>query len=168
MVPFFVLTLFAGVRPDWKGGEISKIRPKDIDLANGVIRIEPEVSKINEKRQIKVQPNLDLWLKKYPLPDAGALPPRNPERVIRDIRKHFNLGHDVLRHTYCSMTVGAFRSVGDAALQAGNSEAIIRQNYLDLKTEEEADAFWRIVPKGMSLPGMLKKHEGRFLPSTYK
>jgi len=58
LVPFFALALFAGVRPDWKDGEISKIRPVDVDLDNAVIRIEPEAAKINEKRQIKIQPNL--------------------------------------------------------------------------------------------------------------
>ena len=47
--------------------------------------------------------------------------------------------HNVLRHTFISMTVGAFKSVGDASLQAGNSESIIRKHYLDLKTEAEAE-----------------------------
>ena len=60
------------------------------------------------------------------------------------------------------MTVGAFRSVGDAALQAGNSEAVIRKHYLDLKSIEEADAFWRIVPEGVELPELEKK-DGRYV-----
>jgi hypothetical protein len=64
-----------------------------------------------------------------------------------------------MRHTYISMTVGAFRSVGDAALQAGNSEAIIRKHYLDLKSVEEADKFWQIVPRGAKLPEMEKKDD---------
>ena len=54
------------------------------------------------------------------------------------------------------MTVGAFRSVGDAALQAGNSEAIIRKHYLDLKSVEEADA-------GGKLSKEMKKQNGRYL-----
>ena len=65
------------------------------------------------------------------------------------VRKERKLSHNVLRHTYISMTVGSFRSVGDAALQAGNSESVIRKYYLDLVTTEEADRFWRIVPRGM-------------------
>ena len=81
---------------------------------------------------------------------------------MREIRKKFNLGHDVLRHTYISMTVGAFRSVGDAALQAGNSEAVIRKHYLDLKSVEEADEFWRIVPEGTALPTEIAKKDGRY------
>lgn len=82
--------------------------------------------------------------------------------MLRELRKKFNIGHDVLRHTYISMTVGAFRSVGDAALQAGNSESVIRKHYLDLKSVEEADEFWGIVPSGSELPEMEKK-EGRYV-----
>ena len=67
-----------------------------------------------------------------------------------------------MRHTYISMTVGAFRSVGDAALQAGNSEAIIRKHYLDLKSVEEADEFWRIVPAGSKLSKEMVKKDGRY------
>ena len=166
-VPFFALALFSGIRPDWKYGEISKIRPEDVDLATDVIRIEPEVSKVNEKRTIKIQPNLRLWLEKYPLEEFPPIPPRNAERLVREIRNKFSIGHDVLRHTYISMTVAAFRSVGDAALQAGNSEAVIRKHYLDLKSTEEADKFWEIVPKGTKLPRMEKK-DGRLVPQERK
>jgi integrase len=162
LVPFFALALFGGIRPDWKHGEISKLRPRDIDMASAVIRIEPDVSKVNEKRTLKIQPNLALWLQKYPIEKYPQIPPRNVDRVLREVRQQFGLGHDVLRHTYISMTVGAFRSVGDASLQAGNSEAVIRKHYLDLKSTEEADQFWRIVPCGTKLAEM-EKREGRFV-----
>ncbi|MDA0350066.1 MAG: site-specific integrase [Verrucomicrobia bacterium] len=161
LVPFFALALFAGIRPDWKNGEISKLDEKDIDLKTDVIRIEPEVSKIHEKRVIKIQPNLKLWLERYPVSQYPIIPPKNPDRIFSSVRKQFSLGHDVLRHTFISMTVGAFRSVGDASLQAGNSESVIRRHYLDLKSVEEADAFWTIVPKGAELPTMEKK-DGRY------
>jgi hypothetical protein len=45
------------------------------------------------------------------------------------------------------MHVGKSRSMGDAALQAGNSEAIIRKHYLDLKSTREADQFFGILPR---------------------
>jgi hypothetical protein len=46
------------------------------------------------------------------------------------------------------MFVAKFRSLGEAAIQAGNSESIIRKHYLDLKDAKEAEAFWNILPKG--------------------
>jgi len=162
LVPFFALALFGGIRPDATHGEISKIEPKAIDLETNVIRIEPTVSKVNEKRVVKIQPNLKLWLERYPLDKFPLIPRRNADRILREVRTQFSIGHDVLRHTFISMTVGAFRSVGDASLQAGNSEAVIRKHYLDLKSVEEADLFWAIVPDGEALPAM-KKKEGRYV-----
>ena len=44
------------------------------------------------------------------------------------------------------MFVAKFRSMGEAALQAGNSESIIRKHYLDLKSPAEADQFFGIMP----------------------
>jgi len=52
--------------------------------------------------------------------------------------------------------------MSDASLQAGNSEAVIRKHYLDLKSVEEADVFWGIVPAGEKLPEMEKK-DGRYV-----
>ena len=157
MVPYYALTLFAGIRPDFKDGEIRKLQAKDIRFDTKVIIIEPGASKVNEKRTIKMQPNLIKWLEKYPIEKYTIIPPRRFRDLWVQVRKHHNLTHDVMRHTFISMTVGAFRSVGDASLQAGNSEAIIRKHYLDLKSTEEADAFWRIVPKGVKLPELEKK-----------
>ena len=77
----------------------------------------------------------------------GAVPSVNAHRIIGDVRKRMNPGHDVLRHTFIFMLVGAHKSVDAAALQAGNSEAVIRKHYLDLRTEEEARAFWGIGPE---------------------
>jgi integrase len=161
LVPYFALCLFAGIRPDIRIGEIGRLRSKDVRLDTGVVLIEPEVSKVDEKRSIKIQPNLRLWLEKYPLDQYPIIPSRL-EHHRRKFRAEHKLPHNVLRHTFISMTVAAFKSVGDAALQAGNSESIIRKHYLDLKTEAEADDFWRITPEGTSLPSNLVKLEGRF------
>lgn len=163
MVPYFALALFAGIRPDWQDGELKKLRPEHIDFDNEVIRIEPEVSKVNEKRVIKLQPNLRLWLEKYPLERYPVITPKRFPQMRQEVRDHFGMGHNVLRHTFISMLVGAFRSVGDASLQAGNSEAIIRRHYLDLKTTKDADEFWRICPSGMSLPEKMDKDDGRYV-----
>lgn len=165
MVPYFALTLFGGIRPDYTAGEILKLRPEHIRLDTEVIFIEPEVSKTNEKRSVRIQPNLKLWLETYPIEKFPILPQRRFKDMFRHIREYWELPPDVMRHTFISMTVGAFRSVGDASLQAGNSEAVIRKHYLDLKSVEEADKFWKIVPEGETLPELEKK-EGRYVATS--
>lgn len=146
LVPFFALALFAGVRPDYRNGELAKLRADAVNLETGVIHIEPDVSKVDMKRNITIQPNLDAWLRAYPL---EKYPPivKNICRLRTRIGKQFGLSHDVLRHTFISMHVAKFRSMGDTALQAGNSEEIIRKHYLDVKSRSEAEAFFSIMPK---------------------
>jgi hypothetical protein len=146
LVPFIALCLFAGIRPDLYEGEISKLEAKDVRLDTGVIMIEPNVSKVRMKRSVSIQPNLMSWLRAYPL-DQFPIMPRGFRRLRLKFRKQFDLSHDVLRHTFISMFVGKYRSLGDAALQAGNSESIIRKHYLDLKSTEEAEEFFAITPK---------------------
>jgi len=148
-VPYFALCLFAGIRPSVLCGEIAKLRPEHVRLDTGVIHIEPEVSKVRMKRLVTIQPNLAAWLRAYPL-ERYPIIPINVAKARRKVFVQFGLTHDVLRHTFISMFVAKFRSMGEAALQAGNSEGIIRKHYLDLKSKDEAERFFSIVPQGHS------------------
>lgn len=145
-VPYFALCLFAGIRPSVPHGEITRLKPADINLETGMISISAHVSKVREPRKITIQPNLAAWLRAYPL-DKFPLVGGSFQKRRAMFKKQFNLTHDVLRHTYISMFVGKFRSIGEAAIQAGNSESIIRRHYLDMKSTEEAEAFFGIRPK---------------------
>jgi len=146
LVPFFALCLFAGIRPCLRTGEILRLLPGHVRLDTGVILIEPEVSKVREKRTVAIQPNLAAWLRAYPLAKNPIIMP-NLQKLRARIAKRFGLTHDVMRHTFISMHVAKFRSLGEAALQAGNSEAIIKKHYLDLKSAAEAKQFFGIRPK---------------------
>ncbi|MCC6414810.1 MAG: site-specific integrase, partial [Opitutaceae bacterium] len=145
-VPYFAICLFAGVRPGVPDGEITKLRPEHVSLDTGMIHIPATVSKIREPRRITIQPNLEAWLRAYPL-DRYPLVVGNFKKRRERFKDRFNLTHDVLRHTFISMFVAKFRSIGEAAIQAGNSESIIRKHYLDLKAPNEAEDFFSILPK---------------------
>jgi len=146
LVPFFALCLFAGIRPCLRTGEILKLRPRHVRLDTGVIHIEPDVSKVRMKRNVTIQPNLAVWLRAYPLKEFPIIIP-NLQKHRAKIAKEFGLSHDIMRHTFISMFVAKFRSMGEAALQAGNSEGIIRKHYLDLKSAAEAEQFFSILPR---------------------
>jgi integrase len=153
LVPCIAIPLFAGVRPCIRYGEISKLHAESVRVDTGVIHIEPEVSKVRMKRLVTIQPNLAAWLRAYSLEEFPIIP-RNATNMRADLFKKFGLTHDVLRHTFISMFVGKFRSMGEAALQAGNSETIIRRHYLDLKTPAEAEAFFGIMPQLRPMPAV--------------
>lgn len=145
-VPYFALCLFAGIRPGVPHGEITKLKADAVNLEAGVINVSAEVSKVREPRRVTIQPNLAAWLRAYPL-DKFPLVVGNFQKRRLKFAKEFGLTHDVLRHTFISMFVAKFRSIGEAAIQAGNSESIIRRHYLDLKTTVEAEQFFGILPK---------------------
>jgi integrase len=145
-VPYFALCLFAGIRPGVPDGEITKLQPNAVSLDTGVIAISAEVSKVREPRKVTIQPNLAAWLRAYPL-DKHPIVVADFQKRRAKFSKRFGLTHDVLRHTFISMFVAKYRSMGEAALQAGNSESIIRRHYLDLKTADEAKEFFDILPK---------------------
>jgi integrase len=148
-VPYFALCLFAGIRPGVPHGEITKLKPDAVNLEEGVLHVSAEVSKVREPRKVTIQPNLAAWLRAYPL-DKHPIILGNFKKRRDRFAKKFNLTHDVLRHTFISMFVAKFRSIGEAAIQAGNSESIIRKHYLDLKTTKEAEEFFGIMPKRVS------------------
>ncbi len=146
LVPFFALCLFAGIRPCLRTGEILKLKPEHVRLDTGVIHIEPEISKVRMKRNVTIQPNLAAWLNAYPLKKYPIIF-SNLQKHRAKIARSFGLSHDIMRHTFISMFVAKFRSMGEAALQAGNSETIIRKHYLDLKSASEAETFFGILPQ---------------------
>jgi site-specific recombinase XerC len=146
LAKYFALALFGGLRtgPD---GELQKLalhkdRLKLIDLEHGVIHIRPEISKTHDYRQVMVRENLKAWLTTF----AGEIIPKNFDREVKGVREKFKLGQDVLRHTFFSMHVAAFKSVGEAALEGGNTEAVIKKHYLNLSSYKEGAEFWKIMP----------------------
>ncbi|MCW1922627.1 site-specific integrase [Luteolibacter arcticus] len=153
VAPFFALALFAGLRTG-PNGELYKLarhkdRPQLIDLKHGVIHVQPEISKTHQYRQVIIRPNLMAWLKDF----TGEILPKNHDRMIKDVRAKFQLGHDVLRHTFFSMHVATFKSVGEAAIEGGNTESVVKRHYLNLAGYKDGAAFWKI---GL-LPGAGKK-----------
>jgi hypothetical protein len=146
LVPYYALAFFAGIRPGVPFGEMSRLTSDAVKLDDGVIDITAEVSKIGEPRRITIQPNLGAWLRAYPL-RCFAIVPGNFQKRRARLGEQFDLSHDVARHTFISMFVAKFRSMGEAALQSGNSESIIRRHYLDLKSAAEAEDYFTILPQ---------------------
>jgi integrase len=156
-VPYFALCLFAGIRPAVPNGEITRLKPDAVDLDADIISISSDVSKVREPRKITIQPNLAAWLRAYPLEKIRLIPADGHKRRSR-IAQQFGLAHDVLRRTFISMFVAKYRSIGEAAIQAGNSESIIRRHYLDLKSAAEAEEFFAIRPKRQAAGTVVAMH----------
>lgn len=143
LVKSFILAYFAGIRPD---GELKRLAPREKELINlktGIISIPAVVSKTKEARQVTIAENLALWLKAYA--DMPIIP-KNFDRLMKQARAHFELSHDETRHSFISFHVALHRSVGDAALQAGNSESIVKKHYLNLHPKIDGKNYFSLVP----------------------
>ena len=68
---------FSPALPD---GEITKIKPEDVNLETGIIAISADVSKVREPQRITIQPNLAAWLRAYPLKKFCDSPCRTDTR----------------------------------------------------------------------------------------
>lgn len=137
----YALLYFAGIRP----GELKRMAGREgelINLKTQTITIPANVSKTRQERQVKISDNLAAWLHAFP----GDIIPMNYEALNKKVRKHFRLSHDEQRHSFISYHVALHRSIGDASLEAGNSESIVKRHYLNTHTREEGDDFFRIIP----------------------
>ena len=94
--------------------------------------------------RLRISDNLAAWLDAAPAPAV----PKNLDRLAKSVRQHFKLKHDEPRHSFISYHVALHRSIGGAALQAGNSESIVRRHYLNLNPAEDGEAFFTVFPTG--------------------
>jgi len=141
IVRYYALAYFAGIRPE----EIERMSGREKELVNlktRTITVPANISKTRQERQVVISENLAQWLAGFPAPVI----PTNFRRLNAKARKHFALSHDEARHSFISYHVALHRSVGDAALQAGNSESIVKRHYLNTHTRDEGGEFFRIIP----------------------
>src|SRR5271165_4422987 len=137
LVRYFAICIFAGVRSSTDDGEITRLAAKTnaVRLDNDRIIISADVAKVRgDIRHIVIQPNLKAWLTKY----EGPIMPEGAEKQISAIRREFGLDdrkfQNVMRHTFISCHCQAFQSFVDTAIQAGNSETVIRDRYYNTLT----------------------------------
>lgn len=142
MLRYYALAYFAGIRPM----EIQRMNGREKELINlktRMITIPANISKTRHERQVAIPDNLAAWLEAT---KDQPITPTNFKNLLEDTKKHFRQTHDEARHSFISYHVALHRSIGDAALQAGNSESIIKRHYLNLHPKDEGSQFFRIMP----------------------
>jgi hypothetical protein len=143
LVKAFALAYFAGIRPDGELGKLAERENELINLKTGVISIPAEISKTKDPRQVHISDNLKQWLEAY---KDQPIVPTSYISTKAKARQHFKLKHDETRHSFISYHVAIHRSVGDVALQAGNSESMVKKHYLNLHHRDEGDYFFSLIP----------------------
>jgi integrase len=146
----FALMLFVGVRPGYYHGEIHKLMQCanrdgiETYISNGALRLTAEITKDRRARQIPLPSNLLAWIQQH-MPRTGGFRLGSKESYA-EIREKFKIPHDGLRHTAISAHVTKNGSFAVAAVEFGNSEKIIRNNYYTRMSDGDAKAFYEIYP----------------------
>lgn len=145
LVPFIAIGGFAGVRPM----EIGRLEWGDIQWKRGVIEVAKHKAKTASRRLIPIQPNLAEWLAPFRA-ERGHICTTRTWRCVTALAKAIGLEwpHDVLRDSFISYRTAVTQNLSQVALEAGNSERIIRHSYLELRTPEEGKAWFSVGPAG--------------------
>lgn len=145
LLPFLTLGMFAGIRP----GECKGLKWGDVDLEMKRVTIHQSIAKKRHWRHVPLAPAAVAWLKrcdpKKPFtPKPQALSCARRRLCVRaEIKWH----HNILRKTAASYLMAAHQDAQKVSEWLGNSPTILRRHYRELVAPEEAEKFWKILPK---------------------
>jgi len=158
LVPFWSLKFFAGIRD----AEAARMDWSMIDMEAGEIHLPAAVSKTGESRTMKIESNLDAWIRPYAKP-SGAIAPGDTTRkrgfakiinslATKDakgkVTKTFVFPSNAARHCFGTYHLFHYRNAGETALQLGHKSnpAMLHEHYKNPTAEKHAAAFWSISP----------------------
>lgn len=157
LIPYIVVGLFGGLRPEKEAG---RLQPEDIDSNQMRIHVRGSHAKDRQQRYVEIHPLLKAWLDL-----GGDIPPGNLRKRFELVRERAGLiqrvkeeGHerlqivqtgwaqDCLRHTFASHCRPIF---GDdkTIKQLGHGDySMLFSHYAKLVTPEEAAKYWKLTP----------------------
>lgn len=145
-MPALGVMLWCGVRP----AEVERLCWEDIDREEGVLVLRPRHSKTGGCRHVPLRPVAAAWLRESGRQARGRLCPPDWQRRWRRLREAAGLvpwQQDVLRHTFASYHLKAFRNLAELQAEMGHgSPALLQTRYLSMRgiTAEGAALFWQV------------------------
>lgn len=144
VLPYLILCLFCGIRPD----EVRALHWRDVDLAAGLVTVSSAASKTRHRRVVIISSNAGEWLSTCTGAGRVTPSPATVRRRLRALKTSTGLRwpQDVLRHTAASMMLARDGDAGKVAFQLGNSPGILLRHYHKLVSASEASRFWELRP----------------------
>lgn len=125
--------------------EAEKLLWREVKLGKKLIEVLPENAKnTGRRRLVPIHPALMTWLRRADFdPDDHVCPQgiRIDNLAKRVKRKGVAWVKNGLRHSYGSYRCAVVKSAAQVALEMGNSEGVVRSNYLDY-VERSAATRW--------------------------
>jgi integrase len=152
LLPILAIGAFAGIRM----AELNRLDWSAVDLDRRIIEIRAGQAKTASRRVVPITDNLAAWLE--PLERKGKVVAAHEyHREVSALAKALGIEwpRNVLRHSFISYRIAKVKSADQVALEAGNSPSIIFKHYRELTTEDQADGWFRIMPKDGQLENTL-------------
>ncbi len=153
ILPAVAIMLFAGIRPDYEEGEISRLDWKNIQFRKSNIHLDSEITKTASTRNVKMTDNLRAWLEPHRQMSGKVV--QNP-RKFRDLwekaRQDAGLFKgwisDATRKSFATYHVELTGNEYETMTQTGHTSVkTLRDHYKGkLEDPEEAQAYFSIVP----------------------
>jgi integrase len=143
------LYLALGAWTGMRSAELQRLHWQHIDFAAGVIRLPKEVTKTKRKRQIPILPNLRAWLEPFKGSTGKVFSSEKAtDRTIAFVKAQgIEWPDNWARHSYGSYRATVTKSIGQVAMELGNSETIVKRHYFDaFANEKDALEWFAIMP----------------------
>ena len=146
ILPFLAIGAFAGIR----SAEIHRLDWQDIKWDRGHIEIAGRKAKTAARRLAPLSENLKAWLAPWREAIGPIVPISDYSGALSDtaVKARIPGGwrQNALRHSFISYRVAETGDVPRTALEAGNSPKMIFRHYREVVTQEDAKAWFSIMP----------------------
>jgi len=144
-VPFFAICSFTGLHRS----EVEQLDWSEIKMDRKLIDLPFHKSKNGKRKLIEISDNLAKILGPYLRTEGSVLPPKPGLQIImNEAADKANISpwpQNVLRHSFCSNAV-ALKGLAWTAEQDDHSERILKRDYWEVVSKEDAARYWQIVP----------------------
>ena len=140
-IPFFTINAFTGLRR----AEVERLDWSDIKLDRRLIDLPPAKSKNKRRKLVEIPENLAAWLTPHAKPEGSIMPRAKVQVAMENAveKARIEWPHNCLRHSFCSHAV-ALHGFTWTSLQADHSERMLRDQYREVVTKFEADAYFAV------------------------
>ena len=146
ILPHMAIGAFAGIR----SAEIQRLEWEDIKWERGHIEIAGRKAKTAARRLAPLPENLKAWLAPWREATGPVVPISDVSGALSDVAVKARIPggwrQNALRHSFISYRVAETGDVARTALEAGNSPRMIFRHYREVVTEDEAKAWFAIMP----------------------
>jgi integrase len=142
-LPFFSICAFTGLRR----AEVELLDWSEVKLDRDLIDLPPSKSKNRKRKLIEVSENLLAILKPFEQTQGAVLPPKPGLQIIMNEaadKANIKWPQNVLRHSFASHAV-ALKGLTWTAGQDDHSERVLKEDYWEAVTKEQAKKYWSII-----------------------